>query len=102
MSRCSSCLRGHRDPTRSEAVTSSPGADLHLLHELLDPTADLVTDGTDRFEAEPLRVVEDPVLVPLARVHRARVAAAHGDDDVGGADDLVGPRLGELGADVDA
>jgi hypothetical protein len=34
--------------------------------------------------------------------HRAGVAAAHGDHDVGGADDLVGPGLGELGADVDA
>jgi hypothetical protein len=29
-------------------------------------------------------------------------AAAHGDHDVGGPDHLVGPRLGVLGADVDA
>ena len=42
-----------------------------------------------------------PVLVALARVDGAGVAAAHGDDDVGGADDVVGERLGERGGDVD-
>ncbi len=43
-----------------------------------------------------------PVLVPLAGEDRAGVAAAHRDDDIGGADDLVGPRLRVLGGDVDA
>ena len=44
----------------------------------------------------PGGVLEHPVLVALAREDRARVAAAHRDHDVGGPDDLVGPRLGEL------
>ena len=35
------------------------------------------------------RIVELPVLVPLAGIDRAGVAAAHRDHDVGGADDLV-------------
>ena len=47
-------------------------------------------------------VVELPVLVALAGVEGAGVAAAHGDDDIGGTDDLVGPGLGELVGDVDA
>src|SRR5262249_6098478 len=50
----------------------------------------------------PGRVVELPVLVALAGEHRARVAAAHRDDHVGGPHDLVGPRLRELAPDVDA
>ena len=43
-----------------------------------------------------------PVLVLLARVDRAGIAAAHRDHDVGGAHDLVGQRLRELLAHVDA
>src|SRR5262249_41634156 len=102
-SRCSSGLvLGYRDPTRKEQVRPSLWVDLHLLDELLDAPADLVADGTDGSEPETLGVVEDPVLVVLSRVDRARVAATHRDDDVGGPDDLVGPWLGELPTDVDA
>jgi len=42
-------------------------------------------------------VVECPFLIALAGEHRAGITAAHSDDNVGGADDLVGPRLGVLG-----
>src|SRR5205823_10945842 len=40
--------------------------------------------------------------VALARIDRARVAAAHRDDHVGGLDHGPGERLRELPADVDA
>ena len=67
-----------------------------------DARVDLVADPAHRLEVLPGRVVELPVLVALARVDRARVAAAHRDDDVGGADGLIGERLRELLAQVDA
>ena len=50
----------------------------------------------------PAGIVELPVLVLLAGIDRAGVAAAHRDHDVGGAHDLVGERLRELLAHVDA
>ena len=70
--------------------------------EPLDAGVDLVADPAHRLDVLPGRVVELPVLVALARVDRAGVAAAHRDHDVGGADDLVGERLRELLAQVDA
>ena len=63
---------------------------------------ELVADPAHRLEVLAGRVVELPVLVALARVDRAGIAAAHRDHDVGGAHDLVGERLGELLAHVDA
>ena len=66
------------------------------------PAFDLVADGPDGVDALAGGVVELPVLVALAGEERAGVAAAHGDDDVGGPDDLVGPGLGVLAGDVDA
>ena len=63
---------------------------------------DLVADPPHRLEVLAGGVVELPVLVLLARVDRAGIAAAHRDHDVGGAHDLVGQRLGELLAHVDA
>ena len=56
----------------------------------------------DGVEVLAGRIVELPVLVALAGVDRAGVAAAHRDHDVGGAHDLVGERLRELLAHVDA
>ena len=56
----------------------------------------------DGLEVLAGRVLEDPVLVALARIDRAGVAAAHRDHDVGGLHDLVGERLGELFVQVDA
>ena len=47
------------------------------------------------------RILELPVEVPLARVQRARVAASHGHDGIGGAHDIVGQRLGELLRDIE-
>ena len=68
----------------------------------LDALVDLVADAADRLEILAGRVVELPVLVLLAGVDRAGVAAAHRDHDVGGAHDLVGERLRELLAHIDA
>jgi hypothetical protein len=45
--------------------------------------ADLVADGPDDVDALAGRVVQGPVFVALARVV-GRLAATHGDDDVGG------------------
>ena len=68
----------------------------------LDTRVDVVPDPPDGLEILPGRILESPVLVALAGVDRARVAAAHRHDDVGGAHDLVGERLGELLAHVEA
>ena len=61
-----------------------------------DPARDVVADATHPVEVGVGGVVELPVLVALAGVDRARVAAAHGDHDVGGLDEVVGQRLREL------
>src|SRR5512145_462800 len=80
----------------------SCGADSEFGEEVFDAAPDLVADGSDGGDVQAGRVVELPVVVALARVEGASVAAAHGDDDVSGADDLVGPWFGELTGDVDA
>lgn len=48
------------------------------------------------------KFVHLPVLVTLTGEHRADVATAHGNDHLGRAHRLVGPRLGNLAADVGA
>lgn len=57
---------------------------------------------TDVGQVKVGGVVEFPVFVAFAGVEGAGVAASHGDDDVGGADDLFGPWFGEFLGDVDA
>ena len=81
---------------------SSADRNVEAAEQLADAATDLVADRPHRVDALAGGVVELPVLVALAREERAGVAAAHRDDDVGGLDDLVGPRLGELVGDVDA
>ena len=66
-----------------------------------DAGGDVVADGFDALGRGEGRVSDRPVLVADAGDDRAHVAAAHGDDDIGGADRLVGKRLGEpLGGGV--
>lgn len=69
--------------------------------ERLDARSDLVSDRTDRLSCAALRIVEFPVFVALAGIERARVPASHSDHHIDGTDDLVGPGLRELCADVD-
>src|ERR1044072_2587220 len=84
------------------APRSVSDLDGELVQELPDALFDLIADRSDRFDVLARGILELRVEVALAGEERARVAAAHGDDDVGGAHDLVGPRLGELVCDVDA
>ena len=88
-----------RGRARSPRATGRPGSPLarrpvtrrthpgSLLDEvgdqLLDPATDLVADRPHRVDVPARRVVEDPVLVALAREERALVAATHRDHDVG-------------------
>ncbi len=62
----------------------------------MDPSVDLVDDGPDLADRQAGRVGEFPIEITLAGEHWASVAAAHGDDHVGGQGDLGGERLGEL------
>ena len=62
---------------RAHALTNE------LLNELLHPAANLVADRPDNVYALTGRVIESPVFVALAGVVRARIAATHGDHDVG-------------------
>jgi methyltransferase (TIGR00027 family) len=64
--------------------------------ERLDPAVDLLDDGPHLLDRLAGRVGEVPVEVALAGMDRARVPAAHGDDHVGGAGDLVADGFGEL------
>jgi hypothetical protein len=66
---------------------------LQLLHQ----TIDVASNSRNRRQALSCGIMDPPILVRLARIDRARVAAAHGDDHVGGADEFVAGR-----ANVDA
>ena len=77
------------------------GGEVHLLlngdersEKGLDAAVDLVADRADGSMPLPGGVVELPVQVALAGIERAGVAAAHGDDDVGGLDGGVVELLG--------
>src|SRR5699024_10309072 len=50
-----------------------------------DATPDVITNSAHRLEVLSCGIIQVPVFVPLSGEDRAGVAAAHGDDDVGGA-----------------
>src|ERR1700690_1864298 len=70
--------------------------------EPADAPLDLVADRADLLDRLAGRVVELPVEVTLARIHRTCVAATHHDDDIGSPHDLVRPGLRKLGTYIDA
>src|SRR5688572_25298762 len=70
------------------ACPSSGRLGYELLHQGLDPPADLVADRPDLFDRQPSGVGYLPIEIALAGVERAGITAAHGDDDSGGLDDL--------------
>ena len=82
--------------------SSVGGGDAEFVEQAADPLFDVVTDRTDRVDRLSGGVGQNPFLIAFTGKGRASVAAAHRHDDVGGLDDLVGPRLGELAGDVDA
>src|SRR6188472_1251818 len=73
-----------------------------LLDQLLDPLADLVTDGPDDIDALTGRIVERPVLVAFPAIVRTTVTASHRDNHVRGLDCVGGEDCGLFGSDVDA
>src|SRR4029453_9181024 len=54
--------------------------------ELLDAGVDVVADAADDLDRLAGRVLELPVLIALARVDRAGIPTAHGDDHIRGPD----------------
>src|SRR5690349_11743761 len=86
----------------SLAQRSPCGSGAQLTDELLDPGADLIANGPNSLDALACGIVEDPVLVALARIPAAGVAAAHGDHDVRGLHRLIRQHLGLVARDVDA
>src|SRR5215217_1490276 len=82
---------------------SAGGADClcELGEQSLHAASDVVANSPDAVEIGVGGVVDIPVLVAFAGVDRAGVAA-HRDHGVGGLHDLVGHRLGELLADIQA
>ena len=68
----------------------------------MDAFFNIVTDRADSVDGLTSGVGYFPVLVAFAREDGAGIAATHGDDDIGGLDDLVGPGLGEFAGDIDA
>src|SRR5918999_2988475 len=88
--------------TSCGSVRGSRALREQLVDQRLYALVELVADPPDRLQVLAGRVVERPILVALSRVDGAGIAAAHRDHHVGGAHDLVGERLGELLAHVDA
>src|SRR5215207_11074567 len=93
--------------TAHSEVWSAPGSGIRrsgdqLGQELADAGVDVVADAAHDLDGLAGRVREFPVLIALARIDRAGIPAAHGDDGVGGADELVAQGLGELAGQVDA
>ena len=69
--------------------------------QTVDAFFDVVADRADRVEALAGGVGEFPVFVAFSGEDGSGVAAAHGDDDVGGLHDFVGPGFGVFAGDVD-
>ncbi len=92
-----SALRPKQSAPRSASVRGNP----ERRQERLDAQFDLVPDRSDGLDVAPCRIGEHPVLVALTGIERAGVPASHGDHDIDGANDFVGPRLWELCPDVD-
>jgi hypothetical protein len=73
-----------------------------LSQQGLDASVDLFDDVADRFHRLTGRIVELPLDVALARVERAGITAAHGDDDVDGLCEVIAEELGEFVARIKA
>src|SRR5687767_14984492 len=69
---------------------------------MADPTLDVIPNRAHPLDGLSHWVFEIPVEVPAAWIHRTRATAAHGDDDIRGADRLIGQRLRELAGEGDA
>jgi hypothetical protein len=63
---------------------------------------DVADDAPYGVHVLALGVLELPVDDPLAGYRRARLAASHGDDDVGGRDAVVGEQRRAVVVDGDA
>ena len=75
---------------------------VEIAQESPDMLFDVVADQAHRVQRLPGRVGQGPFLVTFLGIDRAGIAAAHGYNDVGGLDDLIGPRLGKFLGDIDA
>src|SRR5688572_3370090 len=76
-------------------ATASGESREQFLEEVEHLIGDVLADGADGGEVLAGGVGDGPIDVPRAGMDRATVAAAHRDDEVGSAHDLVGQRLGE-------
>src|SRR5688572_9017286 len=83
---------GRRD-SGEPAPRSVFDGNVQLGEQLSDPALNVVADGTDVLDTPAGRIVKLPVEVALAGEERTCVAASHRDDDVGGPDHLIRPRL---------
>lgn len=93
---------GRAAEPRCALTWSVLGRDAEVVEKATDVALDGVADGADVVDGPARGIVQRSVEISLAGEDRAGVAAAHADDDIGGADDLVCPGLGELAGDVDA
>src|SRR6478735_4349188 len=84
--------RPRRRP-ESPATESSGAIQQEFADEALDAAADVVANSADRVDAFPCWVFEFPILVTLSGEDRAGIAAAHGDDHVGGMHGFGGEHL---------
>ena len=78
------------------------GCRAQLGEEAANTALNVIADGADLVQGESGGVGEVPVEVALAWEYGAGVAAAHGDDEVGGLDLVAGERLRKLPGQVEA
>src|SRR3954453_4997012 len=94
--------RSMTGPVRTNALSAGPSrisacdvcrVFVELPYERFDTLDDVVPGRPNLFDGSALGVFEVPVEVRLPGDVRARVAAAHGHDDVGSSGEIEGERL---------
>jgi hypothetical protein len=92
---------GRRSPAGG-CLPAADGTGIELVHEVSDPTPDLVSDQADLLEWLPGGIRELPVQVLPAGYDRALIAAPHRDDQVSLLGQLTGEELWPSVAQVEA
>src|SRR5450759_4790141 len=70
---------GGEPQVKNEPPVGSAGREVQRGEQAPDPLADLVANGTDGLDAQPVGVIELPVLVAFPGDDRTGISAAHGD-----------------------
>lgn len=82
-------------------MTGLCGVRGELVEQPLNAGVEVVANCAHPIQRQAFGIGDCPVEVPLARIDGARITATHRHHDIGGGDDIVGQRFGEVVAQVD-